>query len=81
MDDYALYADTSAIYGQDSTYIYDANLNKQWFHFQKDVYCFKTMSETEYGGSFSSCVTIWIIGMKLQELNLMKYILNLRQQC
>lgn len=56
MDDYALYADTSAIYGQDSTYIYDANLNKQWFHFQKDVYCFKTMSETEYGGSFSSCV-------------------------
>ena len=56
MDDYAIYADTSAIYGQDSTYIYDANLNKKWFHFQKDVYCFKTMGEVEYTGSFSSCV-------------------------
>lgn len=56
MSDYAAFADTNEIYGIDSTYIYDADLNKDWFYLQKDVYCFKNVTETEHVGALGAIV-------------------------
>src|SRR5690554_4056139 len=41
---------------QDSTYIYDKNGVQQWYHIQKDVYCFKLNNEAQYTGGTQACV-------------------------
>jgi hypothetical protein len=46
------------LFGLDSTFIYKEDGNKEWYHIQKDVYCFKLDSDTEYNGGVNSCVSV-----------------------
>ena len=40
----------------DSTYIYDKNGIKHWYHIQEDVFSFVLLNEAQYSGVLESCV-------------------------